>query len=341
MNRKLFFVLLILLLAVFGGGRFLGKKAAVKTAAVKRQDLEVYVEVSGKTQALWEANLAFLILGQLEMIASPGAGFKKGATLARLKTADLWAGYQQAQAILNKAQAIYENAEAVKKENDLTYAWRHDDISKAKVEQVDANTQAAAESVNAARFAVDAAGAALEKAYLKAPFAGTVGQVSLRVGETVNPGQVVLSLLDPRFFYFEVEVDEVEVGGLKVGQTAAVTLDAFPAVIWPAIIEGIDLSAHTTGSGGTAYSVRLTFEAGGQPSFGRSGLNGEARLLKERKENVLTVPASAITTRESKTFVQKVENGKSINVEVRLGEFVDGRYEVLEGLIEGDLLIAP
>lgn len=80
-----------------------------------------------------------------------------------------------------------------------------------------------------------------------------VGDSALNVGETVAAGQKVLRLLSAEGYFFETEVDETEVGKLKIGQAAKVKLDAFPQEDFEGRISQIDPASHVTISGGTTY----------------------------------------------------------------------------------------
>ena len=106
-----------------------------------------------------------------------------------------------------------------------------------------------------AQVAVDLAQAALDKLQLKAPFAGTVGNVYARVGEMLTPGQTVLALGDLTTMRVETtDLSEVDVARVTVGQSVNVTFDA---------IKGKTLTGKVTriapmssqGQGGVNYSV--------------------------------------------------------------------------------------
>ena len=338
--KKVIAAVIALVLLGFLVWKFLVPQNGGKPQEIKivRKDLRITLESSGKVKARLEASLGFLISGELETVASTGARFKKGEVLAKIKNTDLWAVLQQAYANLNKTRSSYSNTLELKSENDLNYAWKGDDISRAKVRQYNANVEAAASGVEASQFAVDQARANLNKAFIRAPFDGMVGQTNFRLGETVIAGGPVLTFLDPRDFYFEIEVDETDVGSIKLSQEAKVSLDAFPGQEFEGLVESTDETAHTTSSGGTAYNVKINLES--KEDFPpRSGFNGQAQLLKEEKKDALVVPATFVTQESGKSYVNLLVSGRRQKREVSLGEFLDGNYEVLQGLSEGDLLV--
>ncbi len=91
------------------------------------------------------------------------------------------------------------------------------------------------QQVEAARAQVHEAEAALNQAEARwsemrivAPISGVVLRKNLEVGETANPGVSILTLIDPKDLWLRAYVPEVEVGRIKVGQSARVSIDAFP-----------------------------------------------------------------------------------------------------------------
>jgi multidrug resistance efflux pump len=102
----------------------------------------------------------------------------------------------------------------------------------------------------------------LAKQELRAPFAGTVVQMNLKVGEFVSPALPQVVLAD--FSTWKVETTdlaEVDVALLSVGQTATITLDAFPGLTFEGVIEEIGLQGQDV-RGQVTYPVTVTFDPG-------------------------------------------------------------------------------
>lgn len=348
MKRRIFGLVILLAIALVIWRSVSGSKSVGQTATVERRDLEISFSASGKLRAVRQAELAFVLTGQLEKVASSSARFRKGEIVASLKADDLWAVLQQSYAKLNQARSTFYNQLEVKSETDKTYGWKEDGISRAKVNQADNLVAAAKDAEEAAAFAVDAARAAYQKSFLRAPFDGVVGESRWAVGEVVTAGQKVLTFLDPSSFYFEAEVDEVDVIGLHLGDPVKVNLDVFKDKEFNGTLTQIDESAHPTASGGTSYFVRVSL--GKDPGsedlrsgiFGdrlRSGFNGDAQLVKEKKLGSLVVPADFVFQRDNQNYVWKKTAKGLFEVKVELGEFVEGFYEVVSGLSEGEEIV--
>jgi|GEM_PF-2598890 membrane fusion protein (multidrug efflux system) len=342
--KKLIIVLIILVAAGLALYKFVfSPKVTYQEAKVEQKDLEVYLNSSGKVRAVREQTASFPISGQVEMIATSGASFKSGEIVARLKTADLWAALQGAYAALNKARSSFYYYLEAKGQADRAYGWKEDKDSKSFVSQANNNVTIAQDGVESAQFAVEAAKASYNKAFVRAQFDGVVGQSLVRVGETVVPGQTVLMLLDPSSFYFESEVDEVDVKATEGGQKAKIKLDSYPGEEFDGEVYVADLTPHTTNSGGTAYYARISFNNVPKSVTLRPGLNGEVRLLSQVIKGALVVPATFVTPTDGKNQVLlRPGNGLGpIKREVEVGEFVDGQYEIKKGLNLGDIVAAP
>lgn len=115
-------------------------------------------------------------------------------------------------------------------------------------------------SVSQAEAALEAAQVALIRSELRAPFAGTVGVLSVRVGEVVASGQPLVTLGDVATLRVETtDLDEIDVARVAVGQQATVTFDALPERMFIGHVTHISPMAEP-GSGGVNYTVIVEME---------------------------------------------------------------------------------
>ncbi len=134
------------------------------------------------------------------------------------------------------------------------------DVAQAQLELLQAGATAeeiavAEASVTQAEVALETARVALERCEVRAPFAGTVGLVSVRVGELVTPGQPLITLGDLSTLRVETtDLDEIDVARVAVGQQATLTFDALPEQVLTGRVTRISPMAEP-GSGGVNYTV--------------------------------------------------------------------------------------
>lgn len=228
---------------------------------------------------------------------------------AQINTSSLSAAYAQ----LTQAQANLATLEAGPSEAQLKAA-------RAQVEQ--------------ARIALEIAETNLEKATLKAPFAGVIAAVNVKVGEAAAGGPAFV-LVDTSLFHIDVTVDEVDVARIGLGQPLTVTLDALPGEVINGEVDRIAPTATVNG-GVVSYAVRLVLDATDAPL--RAGMSATADIVVDRAEGVVLVPNWAIRRDRDtgEVLVSILRDGQPVEVPVELGLRNESFSEVVEGVEAGD-----
>ncbi|MDF1512899.1 MAG: HlyD family efflux transporter periplasmic adaptor subunit [Anaerolineae bacterium] len=159
------------------------------------------------------------------------------------------------------------------------------DVAAAQLNVLLAGTPSEAVAVAEAAVAqalvgLDAARVALSRSVVTAPFAGTVGQVSVRQGEFVAPGQPLLTVGDLATLRVETtDLNEVDVGRIREGQQVVLTYDAFPEEVFSGKITRIAPMAQP-GGGGVNYTVIIEME--GMPEGVRWGMTAFVDIQVEQ-----------------------------------------------------------
>ncbi len=183
-------------------------RTRVETATLRQTQAKLQLRLPGEIEGSRDATLAAALGGYIEsMSVEAGEVVKKGQTLVRVDSASHAARAQQAKVELTAAQRELERSKAM-----------GDAIPKAELD-------AAQTRVDAAKAALSAAQVNLNYSVVRAPFAGTVAQVSAEVGEVATPGAPLLRLvkLDPA--KVTVSVPGRDVVALKEGMPARVSTD--------------------------------------------------------------------------------------------------------------------
>jgi len=147
--------------------------------------------------------------------------YRDAAKIYKRQLDDAWAEYNKAikwttlESDLEKAKA--DVAQAQQEYDRLTSGSDADELTVAEAEYA------------AARANLEAARAALADVELRAPFDGTVAGLKVKGGETVSPGQVVLSIADfSGWIVKTTDLTELDVVAISEGQNVTITLDAIP-----------------------------------------------------------------------------------------------------------------
>jgi HlyD family secretion protein len=189
----------------------------------------------------------------------------------------------------------------------------------------------------AAEARVAAAQAALNQANLTAPFAGTVTEVSSKPGDQAAPGVPAFRIDDLSRLLVDVEVSEVDINRIKVGQEVSLIFDAIPNQEYRGIVKEV-APVGTTEEGVVDFTV--TAELSDPDEAVRPGMTAAANIVVDQLEDVLLVPNRAVRVREGSRVVYVLKEGTTQPVEITLGASSDTDSQVLAGeLKEGDLIV--
>ncbi len=216
-----------------------------------------------------------------------------------------------------------------------------------KVANVQADLAQAQAKMATAESSLALARRELDKAVLKAPFAGIAilyeafrdGQKRKpRVGDTVLMNQPILYLPDIKKFIVRTQVREVDLYKIKIGQQASVHIDAYPALSFTAEVQFIGALAaeDQPGRGGGKYfQLVLTFN--GQDLRLRPGMTARVLIQAASADNVLLLPVQAVfRDDDGQTFCYLSTAFGLRKAAVTIGRDNDLMVEVLSGLDQGD-----
>lgn len=178
----------------------------------------------------------------------------------------------------------------------------------------------------------------IQDATLSSPTAGQVTDIGKNAGEMIQPAESLVSLIAVANFQSEVDVPEVDIGKVSIGNSVQITLDAFPETEFSGKVVEID-PAETVIQGVVYYKVRVTIETDNTKI--KPGMTANVTIISATKENVLIVPQRAVIEKEGKKFVRIPKDDNTFQeIEVGTGlKGVQGEIEITSGLKEGDKVI--
>ena len=172
---------------------------------------------------------------------------------------------------------------------------------------------------------------------LPAPMAGIIARVDIAVGQPVSPDQVLMEILDLSTVEAAAQVPQHLAAKLVKGQAARIQLPAFPGEIFEATLAHIGSVADAE-----AGTVEAAFHLPNEDGRLRPGLWAEFHLITQSRENILSIPRSAVQGDAARRFVFIKDyelDHAYVKVPVVLGETNDQRVEVLQGLFPGDEVV--
>lgn len=282
----------------------------------------------GVVEAVQQADLSAQTAGRVTVVdADVDDRVAAGNVLLRITAFEQQAGANAARAQLRAAEAAATEAESNYRRFASLAAGQY--VSRAQLDQ----TRAARDSAVAARDAAraDLAQAGQQTAYtvVRAPFAGIVSARRVEPGETVAPGQPLMSVYAPGALRIEVQVPQSEAAAIRAAGRAQVVLadgrriDAAKVVVFPAA----DAATHSVG-------VRVMLpelKEAPQP-----GVTARVVFPITTGAQALRVPYSAMVQRGEVSGVYVVADDRISLRQLRLGRRIGDQVEVLAGLKPGE-----
>ena len=299
----------------------------VKLVRRPRQETAV-----GTVRAVYEAVVASKILARVDEVrVKAGQEVKQGDVLVVLDKADLKSRMEQALSAEAAAKAKYDQAEI-----ELGRAQRlrvRESITQSELDQANTAMRAAKAELDRARQAVEEARIVESYATVRAPMAGRVIDKKINAGDTVAPGQMLVTMYDPSHMQLIATVRESLALRLKVGQQIAARLDTFGYECRATISEIVPEAQAESRS----FQVKVT---GPCPPGVYGGMFGRIFIPLEDEE-VLVVPPGAVRRVGQLDEVDVVEGGSLSRRAVQLGRTLDEGVEVLSGLKDGEKVVLP
>ena len=203
-------------------------------------------------------------------------------------------------------------------------------------------------TVNSARegnLSVKDAQLSLEKSYeqledysITAPISGKVIQKTSKAGDKLESGTnstVMCIIADLSTLVFEISVDELDISNIAVGQTVEITADALEGQTFTGVVDNVSI-VGTASNGVTSYPVKVVVD-GGESTGLIPGMNVNASIVIESRENVLRVPLSAVQ-RGNVVIVKDDGTGSdTTQPQDRQREAENGRSEGMPEMPSGEL----
>lgn len=227
---------------------------------------------------------------------------------------------------------------------------RQDDvILRITGKDLDKQTKNAADNLRSAELQMSSAEKTISHYTIDAPISGTIVDKKVKAGDKLSANDTAMqnlcTIYDMSYLEMKLNVDELKIRSLEVGQEVDITADAVPGETYKGVISSI-LVAGTTANGSTSYPVTVRIDDMGELL---PGMNATAKITTASVKNVLALPNAALV-RGSYVLVTKdspsAANAETsmtapdgyVYVKVTTGISDDDYIEVKSGLQEGDTI---
>lgn len=323
----------------------------VEVARVARGPVEDAVTNSqaGTVKARLRARVGVDRAGRVAAIPRrEGARARKGEALLLLDASTAETQLVAAQRDLDVARAAAEAARSAatlarQQHERVASLFKSGLVSQGEMDQSQSALESAVAALNGAeardlgaRSAVRQAQNEIDHLRVLAPFDGIVSQRLVEVGESVIPGQPVLELVSLDHLYVSAPLDEIDIGRVREGLPARVTLDPYRGRVWQGVVTRVSPVVNDIKEQNRTLDVEVEMKPDPSAPQPKPGTSADVEIVLDRRDGVLRVPTNAVI--EGKQ-VLVLDNGKAVAKRVRIGLKNWDWSEISEGLAEGERVI--
>jgi HlyD family secretion protein len=282
----------------------------------------------------------------------------------------------QTKASRDQAQRAWSRAKQLTELGENLIAPETAEQAQTALEVAEANYQSSKAQLEQARAGLQEARDNLAKTRLTAPMAGRVVRLAVEEGEVAVPGTfsretgLLMTIADLSVILAKVQVDETDVVRLQVRDSVEVNIDAYPDTTFSGRVTKVSHSAKLTptqtasGSNDRAVDFDVEVTLTRPPTDIRPDLSCTARIVTDTRNNALSIPIIALTVRDHEKIPNESEAGPTVDTlrqrfnrkeaegvfivreglatfrPVKVGVAGDEYFEVIDGLREGETIVA-
>lgn len=205
--------------------------------------------------------------------------------------------------------------------------------------------QSASESLRSAEISMQNLQDAMNNYTITAPISGTIIEKDAKVGDAVKTGDTLCIVYDLSYLEMSINVDELQISSISVGQQVQITADAVPDKTYVGTVTRVLMKGKSDG-GTTTYPVSIRID---DTDGLRPGMNANAEIVVAEAKNALVVPNAAVV-RGSYVLVTKDSPSAAsadtameapegfVYVPVKTGVSDDDYTQIVSGIQEGDTI---
>ncbi len=371
MKKKLVYTIIVaavvaiglLAFKMFGGS---ATAVSLKTEKVGRATISNTVTATGTIEATQTVEVGTQVSGRIDKIyVDYNSMVKKGQLIAVLDTQSLASALRSAKASLDKAKAEFNYQKSTYERYQKLIEKKL--IAQTDFDQVVYNYESSKASLSSADAQYKTAKTNLDYAYIYSPIDGIVLERDVEEGETVAASYSTPTLFtianDLTQMEIEADVDEADIGQVKMNQRVEFTVDAFPDKVFDGSVKEIHLNPSDDES---VVTYTVVIDAPNPDQILMPGMTANASFYVTEKKDIVTVPNLAVEFNPNmqtlaqykeihpemqidipaqsgnstdKKVVWVKDGNKIYSQEVKVGDTDEINYELLSGPKEGTELI--
>ena len=230
---------------------------------------------------------------------------------------------------------VQEGSEVAK--DDIILGLSGDDLTES--------IQSASESLRSAEISMQNLQDAMNNYTITAPISGTIIEKDAKAGDAVKAGDTLCIVYDLSYLEMSINVDELQISSISVGQKVQITADAVPDKTYVGTVTRVSMKGASNG-GTTTYPVSIRID---DTDGLRPGMNANAEIVVAQANNALVVPNAAVVrggyvlvTKDSPSAANADTAMEApegfVYVPVKTGVSDDDYTQIVSGIQEGDTI---
>ena len=351
--KKHKYIYIAVIIVLIAGGYYWysksgAKKTAVqyKTATVEKGNITASVSASGNVIVDSSANIDPTITGTVANLAvSVGDKVAKGQFLFEIQNDDLSPNVTKAYSSYLQSQASLETAKANKKEvkNNYDDANSSDkSMYKKKLESAEISVTVAEENIKYALENYKNEKDDYADSKVTAPIDGTINVINIKNGDDLSKlssgssREVPIIIGDLGTMKARVEVSEVDIASVEIGQKATLTFNAIDEFSASGKVEKMD-SIGTLNSGVVTYNIIIGLNS--LDSRIKPEMSVSASIITDAEQDIVIIPNSAVKTENNSYYVEVMKNGIPEKKIIEIGLENNSKTEIKSGISAGDAVV--
>ncbi|WP_319477363.1 efflux RND transporter periplasmic adaptor subunit [Marispirochaeta aestuarii] len=325
--------------------------AEEQIAVIEAQSGKISVSVEGpsRVEPYRLQDIRSQISGSVTEARLEGDEVGQGEVLVRFDDTDLRSALRQAELNLQQARVDLEKVELELEEAEDGLAEKESlfasgsitrdqrDAARAAARNASLGLEGARIRLSQSELSRDLAQEALNNASVAAPYNGVVLASNVSAGDVASSNSVLMSFADVSRLRLRAEVDEFDIGKVKIGMPVRITADALGSESLQSVVERVSPAAEVVNNI-SIFTVSTVIPAsdGGL----RPGMSADLTILISDDSGII-VPRTAVSSVRGRFYLDVWENDEVVTKRVVAGADDGTNVVITEGLAEGEKVVVP
>jgi RND family efflux transporter MFP subunit len=352
--KKKWWIGILVVLAVVAGAAYMKAKGREKADAkgtdstpfrlgkVQAEDLQVSVREVGVVDPVTKVDVKSAVSGRvLSLAVREGAIVKKGDVLAEIEPdvnqaqslSDVQASVKDSEFKLQDAERDFAMQKALFEQGLIGRdTYRSSEIKRDQAKETLRASQMRYQIVEDHGIPISG-NSGSQNARVTAPMSGVVIKKGVELGETVtsgvssfNAGTVLFTVADLKSLIVRVNLNEVDIAKVSVGQPVRITLDAYPQKIFTGKVSFVAPSAELIEKI-KVFKIEVALDELGDAY--KTGMSANVEILGEKRDKATSIPLEALQKRDGKTIAYRLKSGLNPKQLASAKEGLSGRNKFI------------